>query len=107
MSIPALYFDGKTSRAHHVTLSVEGGQATISGDAERSCPLDELRVSERARNTKRKVTFPDEAYLEKPILRLLTRCWLIPAIMTPLSYACSKAGVVRLLQWSPRWSCWC
>lgn len=64
MSIPALYFDGKTSRAHHVTLSVEDGQAIISGDAERSCALDELRVSERVRNTKRKVTFPDEAYLE-------------------------------------------
>jgi Zn-dependent protease with chaperone function len=64
MSIPALYFDGKTSRAHHVTLSVKDGQAIISGDAERSCPLGELRVSERARNTKRKVTFPDEAYLE-------------------------------------------
>ncbi|RQO35953.1 Zn-dependent protease [Herminiimonas sp. KBW02] len=64
MSIPALYFDGKTSRAHQVTLSVEGGHATISGEAERSCPISELRVSERARNTKRKVTFPDEAYLE-------------------------------------------
>jgi len=64
MNIPALYFDGKTSRAHQVTLSVEGGQAIISGDAERSCPISELRVSERARNTKRKVTFPDEAYLE-------------------------------------------
>ncbi|MNK04651.1 Metalloprotease LoiP precursor [compost metagenome] len=64
MRIPALYFDGKTSRLHHVTLSVDAGVATISGDAERSCPLGELRVSERARNTKRKVTFPDEAYLE-------------------------------------------
>lgn len=64
MSIPALYFDGKTSRAHQVTLTVAAGIATISGEAERSCSLDELRVSERARNTKRKVTFPDDAYLE-------------------------------------------
>ncbi|MNR77759.1 Metalloprotease LoiP precursor [compost metagenome] len=64
MGIPALYFDGKTSRVHHVQLSVEAGCANISGDAERSCALSELRVSERARGTKRKVTFPDDAYLE-------------------------------------------
>ena len=62
--IPALYFDGKTSRTHRVTLSVEDGMAVISGDAERSCQIAELRVSERARNTSRKVTFPDDAYLE-------------------------------------------
>ncbi len=62
--IPALYFDGKTSRVHRVTLSVEDGIAVLSGDAERSCAIAELRVSERARNTSRKVTFPDEAYLE-------------------------------------------
>lgn len=64
MQIPALYFDGKTSRAYRVTLSVEGGMAVISGDAERSCAIAELRVSERVRNTSRKVTFPDDAYLE-------------------------------------------
>ncbi len=64
MAIPALYFDGKTSRAHRVTLSVEDGVASIAGDAERSCPIGALRVSERARNVSRKVTFPDDAYLE-------------------------------------------
>lgn len=62
--IPALYFDGRTSRVHHVTLTVADGIASISGDVERRCPLDELRVSERARHTRRKVTFPDDAYLE-------------------------------------------
>ncbi|MES2534637.1 MAG: M48 family metallopeptidase [Pseudomonadota bacterium] len=64
MRIPALYFDGKTSRQYAVDLSVEAGIASISGDAERDCPVVELRVSERGRNVARKVTFPDGAYLE-------------------------------------------
>lgn len=63
-AISALYFDGKTSRAHHVTLSVEDGVALLDGDAQRSCPIADLRVSERVRHAPRKVTFPDEAYLE-------------------------------------------
>ncbi|RBA23895.1 M48 family metallopeptidase [Herminiimonas fonticola] len=62
--IPASYFDGKTSRVHRVTLSVTEGIARISGDAERAAPIAELRVSERTRNGFRKVTFPDDAYLE-------------------------------------------
>lgn len=63
-AIPALYFDGKTSRAHRVKLSVEGGIAVLDGDAQRSCPLAELHVSERVHHGPRKVTFPDDAYLE-------------------------------------------
>ena len=62
--VPALYFDGKTSRPHRVTLTVQAGIAQVAGDVERSCPIDELRVSERAQHTRRKVTFPDDAYLE-------------------------------------------
>lgn len=64
MSIPAFYFDGKTSRRFHVRLSVEAGIATLSGDIDRQCGLDQLRVSERMKNTPRKLTFPDGAYLE-------------------------------------------
>lgn len=62
--IPASYFDGKTSRVHRVSLSVNDGIASISGDAQRASPISELRVSERTRNGFRKVTFPDDAYLE-------------------------------------------
>jgi Zn-dependent protease with chaperone function len=62
--IPASYFDGKTSRVHRVSLSVNDGIASISGDAQRASPINELRVSERTRNGFRKVTFPDDAYLE-------------------------------------------
>jgi len=64
MPISALYYDGKISRAHHVTLSVQEDIAYIHGDIERSCPLCELRVSERTRHAGRKITFPDEAYLD-------------------------------------------
>lgn len=64
MGIPAIYFDGKTSRRLAVELSVEDSIAIIAGEAQRQCPLDELHVSERMRNAGRKVTFPDGAYLE-------------------------------------------
>ena len=64
MAIQGFYYDGKTSRAYRATLSVTDGVAIISGDVERTCPLDTLRVSERTRHAKRKVTFPDEASFE-------------------------------------------
>src|SRR4051794_29821680 len=64
MGIPAIYFDGKTSRKHSVELSVAAGTAMLSGEVERCCPIDELKVSERAYHAPRMVTFPDGAYLE-------------------------------------------
>lgn len=62
--VPARYFDGQTSRLYHVTLSVRDGMAVLAGDIERSCPLDELHVSERSSHAVRKVSFADGAYLE-------------------------------------------
>jgi Zn-dependent protease with chaperone function len=62
--ISALYFDGKSSRQYHVTLSVQGQEAVLEGDMERRCALSDLRVSERFRRANRKLTFPDGAYLE-------------------------------------------
>ncbi len=64
MGIPAYYFDGKTSRRMRVELWVEAGEARIAGEAERVCPIADLRVSERTRHAARKVTYPDGAYLE-------------------------------------------
>ena len=64
MSVPASYFDGKTSRRHQVVLTVEGDVACISGEADRRCPLSQLRVSEASQHGMRIVTFPDGAYLE-------------------------------------------
>ena len=63
-ALAARYFDGQTSRLYHVTLSVRDGVAVLAGDIERSCPLGELRVSERSSHAVRKVSFPDGAYLE-------------------------------------------
>ncbi|WP_420474086.1 M48 family metallopeptidase [Noviherbaspirillum sp. ST9] len=62
--VAAFYFDGKSSRRHSVTLAVRNGLAVISGDVRRECAIGDLRVSERFRNARRKVTFPDGAYLE-------------------------------------------
>jgi Zn-dependent protease with chaperone function len=62
--VAAHYFDGRSSRLHHVWLEVRDGCAVLAGDLQRSCPLHELRVSERSRHALRKVTFPDGAYLE-------------------------------------------
>ena len=45
IQVAAFYFDGKTSRRHAVTLDVADGVATISGEAERVCPITQLRVS--------------------------------------------------------------
>ena len=64
MHIHAAYFDGKTSRRHQVVLTVEGDVACISGEADRRCPLSQLRVSEASQHGMRLVTFPDGAYLE-------------------------------------------
>ena len=63
-AVPARYFDGQTSRLYQVTLTVSDGVALLAGDIERSCPLDQLHVSERSSHAVRKVSFPDGAYLE-------------------------------------------
>jgi len=62
--IEARYFDGRTSRLHHVQLYVENGIACVVGDVNREISVAELRVSERTRHAARVVTFPDGAYLE-------------------------------------------
>lgn len=68
MLVAAHYFDGKTSRLHDVVLTVQDGVATIRGDGieqiQRSCPLAQLHLSERTAHAPRKVTFPDNAFLE-------------------------------------------
>ncbi|HTH44691.1 MAG TPA: Zn-dependent protease, partial [Oxalicibacterium sp.] len=63
-TVTGLYFDGRTSRAHQAQLRVEAGVAHLSGDVTRSCALGALHVSEPARHSGRKITFPDEAYFE-------------------------------------------
>jgi predicted Zn-dependent protease len=62
--IPAFYYDGKTSRRHAVTLHIDNNIASVTGDVARESPISQLRVSERGAKSLRRVTFPDDAYLE-------------------------------------------
>lgn len=62
--VAARYYDGQTSRAHQVVLTVLGDEARLAGEVSRVCPLAALRLSERSRHAVRKVTFPDGAFLE-------------------------------------------
>ena len=64
MAVAAVYFDGKTSRCHRVTLSADASSAWLTGEASGNWPLAALRVSERVSRGVRRVTFPDGAYLE-------------------------------------------
>lgn len=63
MSISAEYFDGRSSRCFNVQLDVDEEVARLSGQIQRSCPLAQLRVSERLARLPRKITFPDGAFL--------------------------------------------
>jgi Zn-dependent protease with chaperone function len=63
-AIAAFYYDGKTSRRHRVTLTIEGGMVRLAGDVERECLFGEVRISERAKHGPRKITFADGAHLE-------------------------------------------
>lgn len=65
--VAATYFDGKSSRAHAVTVSVAGKTAVVEsldGRELRRAPLSALRVSERVRRAPRLVTFDDGAFCE-------------------------------------------
>ncbi len=62
--IPAVYFDGKSSKKHKVSLTIEDGVVRLQGDIERECPFNAVRVSERAKHGPRKMIFADDAYLE-------------------------------------------
>ncbi len=63
--VDARYFDGRSSRARAVLLSVDNGRLDIAGDdIARHAPLSELRVSEPLAHAPRIVTFDDGAFCE-------------------------------------------
>ena len=65
--VAATYFDGRSSRAHRVMLSIEGRDAVLRdalGTVLRRAPLASLRVSERVKRAPRLVTFADGAFCE-------------------------------------------
>jgi len=64
-AVDARYFDGRSSRAHQVRLSVSNGHLDIVGDdVARRVPLSELRVSEPLSHAPRVVTIRDGAFCE-------------------------------------------
>ncbi len=66
-AVAATYFDGRSSRAHAVKLSIEGRDAVLreaNGGVLRRAPLASLRVSERVKRAPRLVTFADGAFCE-------------------------------------------
>ena len=63
--VTALYFDGRSSRARPVMLSVTDGKLVTCGeDVERRDALAVLRLSEPLGHAPRLVTFPDGAHCE-------------------------------------------
>lgn len=60
----AVYFDGLSSRAHAVSLSVDDGHLRIRGDITRDEPLSGLRWGERLGSAPRRVELGDGAYCE-------------------------------------------
>ena len=65
MSLPANYYDGKSTRRHAVVFLLEGNHIRISGEGvQREAGLHELRISEPMGNAPRLVTFPDGAFCE-------------------------------------------
>lgn len=64
-SFTARYFDGLSSRAHDVTVTVDDAQVRLRGaGVERDFALGEARVSERLQHAPRLVTFADGSYCE-------------------------------------------
>ena len=65
MSVPAVYYDGRSSRRHEVTVDVTDGALYVRGtDFERREPLSALRIGERFGNGPRLLHLPDGAILE-------------------------------------------
>lgn len=64
-TVDARYFDGRSSRAHVVRLSVENGHLDIAGDEiTRRVPLSDVRVSEPLARAPRIVSLGDGAFCE-------------------------------------------
>jgi predicted Zn-dependent protease len=64
-SFNARYYDGQSSRAHDVTVTVDAGGLQLRGAGiEREFAHGETRVSERLQHAPRLVTFPDGSYCE-------------------------------------------
>src|SRR5688572_6536545 len=63
--VTADYFDGRTARAHKVTLTLAGDRLRVAGEAiEREEPLHALRISEPMGDAPRLISLPGGAHCE-------------------------------------------
>ncbi|HSW64181.1 MAG TPA: M48 family metallopeptidase [Dissulfurispiraceae bacterium] len=61
------FYDGASSRAHQVQVSLKSGQCAIAGDSiDRSFPFDDIVVSEPLHGAARLLRFPDGSSCEVP-----------------------------------------
>lgn len=64
-AVPAIYYDGSSSRRHAVSLSLANGRLRLHGDGvEREALPETLRVSERLGSAPRVITFADGTHCE-------------------------------------------
>jgi len=92
-SIPARYFDGRSTQEYAVSLSIEEGWVKLRGDGIlRDEALNGLEVSERTRYGSRRITFAEGAYVE---------AYDRTAFDQLLSEAIGESQVVR---WQQSWS---
>ena len=64
-SIPARYFDGRSTQDYAVSLSIEAGQVKLRGEGIlRDEALTALEISERTRYGARRIAFAEGAYVE-------------------------------------------
>lgn len=64
MPVKGRYYDGRTSRPYQVEFDVIAGDAQLRGEVSRACPTTQLRVSEKMRHIRRRITYPDGAFIE-------------------------------------------
>jgi Zn-dependent protease with chaperone function len=63
--VAAQYFDGRTTAAHAVTLTLDGEWLQMRGDVlAHEWPLRDVKVSERLGDTPRRITLPDGGHCE-------------------------------------------
>lgn len=112
-TVAALYFDGRSSRACPVMLSVADGELVLCGEyVERRDALAVLRLSEPLGRSPRLITFPDGAHCEVPddasFRAMLARSGhrdapVVRWQFSPTAVLASLAALAACLVWAHEW----
>lgn len=94
--VAAHYFDGRTSAAQQVALTLDGGRLVMRGEiASREWPLRQVKVSERLGDTPRRLELPDGGHCE------VTDHAALDALLTQGGY---RRNWLDRMQHSLRWA---